>query len=297
MSEGRRFLPPSAGDDGAGRPAQRVAAVSTPIPQPSPGARRAMPTPATDDGTRRAWTWLIALGVALSIAVAVMFLAFGGRDLTTAPATTDPAPSPGASGSAYASGSTSAAPSASSAAPSPTASDAGSASPQPTSPPTPSPEVIDLGDATVTVPAGWEIYADELVQDERRLVRLRDPATDTRVQAVTLTSVEGELDQACRDLVTDQQEGFGGVAESVVIDVPLTGAAAAVSCAFTGTRTADGVAAKVEFTLIRRDSDSQSLLFRDTVATSLAPDSPALAQLTAMECAAARSFGVLIGSC
>ena len=49
--------------------------------------------------------------------------------------------------------------------------------------PTP-PGVLDLGDAVVTVPDGWEVYADELVQDARRLVRLRDPATDVRVHGV-----------------------------------------------------------------------------------------------------------------
>ena len=160
-----------------------------------------------------------------------------------------------------------------------------------------SPAELDLGDVRLTVPDGWEVYADEVVQDDRRLVRLREPATDVRVQAVTLTTVGEDLTQACRDLVTDQQQAFTGVAESVVVDVPLTGGASGVSCAFTGTRTSDTVAAKVEFTIIRRDADAQSLVFRDTVPDSVAEGSPVLAQLADMECAATETFGVVVGTC
>ena len=149
----------------------------------------------------------------------------------------------------------------------------------------------------LTVPEGWEVYADEVVQDDRRLVRLREPVTDVRVQAVTLTTVGEDLAQACRDLVTDQQQAFTNVAESVVVDVPLTGPASGVSCAFTGTRASDGVAAKVEFTIILRDEDAQSLIFRDTVPDSVAETSPVLAQLAGMECAATETFGVVVGSC
>ncbi|HSO70792.1 MAG TPA: hypothetical protein VLQ67_14300 [Arachnia sp.] len=190
--------------------------------------------------------------------------------------------------------------------PSPAESPSGQASPPPSEPspssddstPAASPtSEVDLGDVQLTVPEGWEVYADEVVQDDRRLVRLREPVTDVRVQAVTLTTVGEDLTQACRDLVTDQQQAFTDVAESVVVDVPLTGGASGVSCAFTGTRTSDAVAAKVEFTIILRDEDAQSLVFRDTVPDSVADTSPVLAQLSSMECAATQTFGVVIGSC
>lgn len=286
MTTGRRALPPEEAP-GPVTPARRMADRPPATPPTSGVPRRGAPVETGERDTLRAWMGLGVLALAMAVAVALLYLMVGPRDsLTATPLPSAPAvqsPQPSASPTA-ASGATTTDPSSA-----PTASDTPSASP--------SPEIIDLGDAVLTVPSGWEVYADELVQDGRRLVRLRDPATDTRVQAVTLTSVDGDLTQACRDLVTDQQRAFTGVAESVVVDVPLTGAALGVSCAFTGTRTEDDVDAKVEFTLLRRDADSQTLIFRDTVPGAVADESPALAQLAAMECAAAETFGAVIGGC
>lgn len=287
MDTGRRALPPEGMPSPPPTP-RRGPLPDPPRSHPHPGrARRAVATPPEDEGARLAWMSLAALGVAMTVLIGGLYLILGPRSTGT----TSPAPSPSSSRVEASTSSTE-------------SSDGGSSpstEPSPSldeSPPGPSPPAeLDLGDVRLTVPDGWEVYADEVVQDDRRLVRLREPATDVRVQAVTLTTVGEDLTQACRDLVTDQQQAFTGVAESVVVDVPLTGGASGVSCAFTGTRTSDTVAAKVEFTIIRRDADAQSLVFRDTVPDSVAEGSPVLAQLADMECAATETFGVVVGTC
>ncbi|NHB83746.1 hypothetical protein G7085_00895 [Tessaracoccus sp. HDW20] len=65
--------------------------------------------------------------------------------------------------------------------------------------------VLDLGDAKIELLPGWQLYADEVVQDDRRLVRIKQVATDTRIQVVTLTSVTGPLASACEDLIADHR--------------------------------------------------------------------------------------------
>lgn len=288
MTMGRRAVPPDDVPPASAPAPRRMADETPPDPVTRSGPRHGVPAPDGDDDARHAWLILGALGAIMAMLVTGLYLFVGVRDTTTA------SPSPSSSTPA---------PEASTAVASPTATGIPSASgsPSPTTLPSPTepeePELLDLGDVVLALPDGWELYADELVQDDRRLVRVREPASDTRVQAVTLTTVGEDLEQACRDLVTDQQRAFTGVAESVVVDVPMTGAASGVSCAFTGTRAEDGVAAKVEFTLIRRDADAQSLIFRDTVPDAVAASDPVLAQLAAMECAAAETFGALIVDC
>lgn len=256
-------------------------------PRPS-RARHAVPAVREEEEARRAWVALAALAVAMTVLIGGLYVVLGPRGANTTAPTASSSPSSGGTS------------------PSPSESTSGEAGPSPSEPsaspdassPGPSPAAeLDLGDVQLTVPEGWEVYADEVVQDDRRLVRLREPVTDVRVQAVTLTTLGEDLAQACRDVVTDQQQAFTNVAESVVVDVPLTGPASGVSCAFTGTRTSDSVAAKVEFTIILRDEDAQSLIFRDTVPASLAESSPVLAQLAGMECAAMETFGVVVGTC
>ena len=288
MTMGRRAVPPDDVPPASAPAPRRMADETPPDPVTRSGPRHGVPAPDGDDDARHPWLILGALGAIMAMLVTGLYLLVGVRDTTTA------SPSPSSSTPA---------PEASTAVASPTATGIPSASgsPSPTTLPSPTepeePELLDLGDVVLALPDGWELYADELVQDDRRLVRVREPASDTRVQAVTLTTVGEDLEQACRDLVTDQQRAFTGVAESVVVDVPMTGAASGVSCAFTGTRAEDGVAAKVEFTLIRRDADAQSLIFRDTVPDAVAASDPVLAQLAAMECAAAETFGALIVDC
>lgn len=286
MTTGRRALPEENRPPVAATPPRRGIDDSPP-PHANLGPRRGVTEPRRDSDARLAWLAIGVLGVAMAVVIAALYIVVGGRDSTPAPSSpsaSTAAPTQSAAPSATAAGSVSGTPTP-------------LASPSPTPSPTTAPAVLDLGDVVLVVPDGWELYADEMVQDGRRLVRVREPLSDTRVQAVTLTTVGDDLAQACRDLVTDQQQAFAGVAESVVVDVPLTGAAAGVSCAFTGTRTEDGIAAKVEFTLIRREADNQTLIFRDTVASAVPASAPVLAQLAAMECAAAETFGVVVASC
>lgn len=256
------------------------------------GARRGLPpTPDPEREQRSAWLALAILAAVLVVAVIGLQLGLGQRTSAS------PSPTPAVTATPTTSSATPTTTPSTSPSPAPTGSPTSTSSPPAASPsPTP-PRVLDLGDAVVTVPDGWEVYADELVQESRRLVRLRDPATDVRVQIVTLTTVTGELDQACRDLVADQRSAFTGVATSLVVDVPVGAGATAVSCAFTGTRVSDGVPNKTEFTLLRRDSDAQTLVFRDTIPLATGDDAPVLATLTGMECAAAESFGVVVQAC
>ena len=156
---------------------------------------------------------------------------------------------------------------------------------------------MDLNGATVVVQPGWQMYADEVVQGDRRLIRLREVATDTRIQAVILGTVGDDLDAACGELVADQRQAFTAVAESLAVTVPTGDGASGASCAFSGTRTSDGVANKVEFTLLRRNSDAMTLVFRDTIPAAVPDGSPVLAQLTDIECDAASTFGVVVTSC
>ncbi|MFD0866122.1 hypothetical protein ACFQ06_09905, partial [Tessaracoccus lubricantis] len=160
---------------------------------------------------------------------------------------------------------------------------------------TPSGVRLALNGAVLDMPPGWQLYADELVQDQRRLVRIRELTTDVRIQAVSLTNVTGPLDQACLDLMTDHRQLFTGVAEGLPVTVPISGEGQGVSCNFTGTRASDGVANQVEFTLLQLGT--VTLVFRDTVPTTVPEDSPALAQLVSMECAASESFGITVNQC
>jgi len=286
MTTGRRALPEENRPPVAATPPRRGIDDSAP-PQAILRPRRGIAEPPRDSDTRRAWLAIGVLGLAMALVIAALYIVVGGRESVPEPS------SPSASAAASTQSSAPPATAAGSASGTPTP----LASPSPTPSPSTAPAVLDLGDVVLVVPDGWELYADELVQDSRRLVRVREPLSDTRGQAVTLTTVGDDLAQACRDLVTDQQQAFTGVAESVVVDVPMTGAAGGVSCAFTGTRADDGVAAKVEFTLIRREADNQTLIFRDTIPSAVPAGAPVLAELAAMECEAAETFGVVVASC
>lgn len=238
------------------------------------------PAPEEKSQTRQAWLGLGALALLLALTIALVYALFGTRSSTS-----EPVSSPSGSPSA--------------ASPSPSSDPSPSQSPSATPTETPSDAelVLELNDAFVTVPEGWELYADEKVQDNRRLVRIRDTDTDARLQAVTLTSVTGGLSAACNDLVADQRSSYEGVNESLAASVPVAPIGEAITCAFSGTRASDSVAATVTFMIVRRDSDAHSLVLRATVPSSLPADSTAAEQLEESQCGAAQSFGVPLTRC
>lgn len=285
-----------------------------PVPA-SPGSPRrgiVEPEPEPDDA-RRAWLWIVVLGIAIAVAVAVMWLVFGTRDGGST-AVPRPVPAPATSAATQPTDATE--PSEPATTPSqempteaplpsgpasPTEATSGPASPStPVTPPSVEPSVptssVELDDgAAFRLRDGWELYADQQVQNDRRLVRLRDAATDVRIQAVSLTSVTGPLDEACLDLVAEHRSLYTGVAEGLPVGVSISGEGTGISCNFTGTRVSDGVPAMVEFTLLQRGE--ATLVFRDTIPTAVAVDSTAREQLVAMECEAATSFGVAVDQC
>ena len=308
---GRRGLPPQDDDAPRGRRCAPEPELPPPTPtSPSSGARRGIveDEPEADD-TRRAWLWIIALGAAIALTVGVMWLVFGTRGddggtaqpapIPSASETTGPAEedeptqpaSPTTEPPAAPLPSNATSPAVDPAVPAPSASP-GTSSVEPSLPA----DLVELDDgATFTLLTGWEMYADQRVQNDRRLVRLRDTETDVRIQAVTLTTVTGPLDEACLDLVADHRRLYTGVAEGLPVGVAVSGEGEGISCNFTGTRVSDGVPAMVEFTLLQRGE--ATLVFRDTIPTAVPVASTAREQLVAMECEAATSFGVAVDQC
>lgn len=286
MLEDARPEVPWTPDPDLGRSAE------TPDARSSAGPEHGTPPPPEDEEAadeRRRWYALGALAVVLALAVFVAYMALGGRYDSAEPTT-----GTSEQGSAEPSA-TAPAPSGGTAPESPQPSPSTSASPQPS--PTPSPTVLDLGDTSVTVLPGWQVYADEVVQDDRRLVRIKHATTDTRIQIVTLTSITGDLQTACTDLTTEHRQAYSDVADSATVDVSVAAGATGVACGFTGTRISDKVEVKVDFTIVQRASDKTSIVFRDVVTQTVPADSPARTELATMECGAADDFGVTISQC
>ncbi len=248
------------------------------------GRRFAEEEPAATHEGRR-WYAFGAVAVAVVLAVLVGFIAArGGSDQAIPGPTAQHTPTGASTGETTDAGNTQSA--------------SPDASAEPTASPSPSgPVIVRLEDASVTVLPGWQLYADEEVQDDRRLIRLRQLTTDTRIQIVTLTSISGSLETACSDLMAEQSRTYGNVAESPTVAVAVAAGAEGVACSFTGTRTTDGVAIKIDFTLVRRTSDAVSIVFRDTIPVSVPADSPARTELALIECGAAETFGVAIDQC
>ncbi|WP_143570850.1 hypothetical protein [Tessaracoccus sp. ZS01] len=314
---GRRGLPP---EEAVPAPPQQPS--PPPRPSPRPGSPRRGIAPQDDgrDGdTRRAWFTVAILPLVIAAVVGVLWLVFGergdgGTTAVPAPVTQnseqrtpsatpseEPSVAPNEAPQTPAEGEPSPTP----AADTTTAAPAPAESPQlPTGPEeepspvssTPGGVRLELNGTVLDMPPGWQLYADEVVQDERRLVRIRELATDVRIQAVSLTNVTGALDEACLELISDHRQLFTGVAEGLPVTVPLTGQGQGVSCNFTGTRASDGVPNRVEFTMLQLD-DGTTLVFRDTIPSTVPEDSPALSQLVTMECAAAESFGISVNQC
>ncbi|MDO5677120.1 MAG: hypothetical protein Q4G35_06390 [Propionibacteriaceae bacterium] len=268
--------------------------------------------PEEESETRRGWLGVIALGIAVAIAVGALWLVFGSRNnpvTATPPAPpVSPTQGPGDTTTPSTTATTATHPAPGEGSPtivpgSPTGPDDPELGPSPsgtitesTEPTPPGPVPVELNDgATLMMPPGWELYADELVQDSRRLVRMSEHATDVRIQAVTLTSVTSPLHDACLELVADHRQSYNNVAEGLPVAVAISGEGSGVSCNFTGTRTSDNVPTSVEFTLLQRGDIT--LVFRDTIPSAVPDDSPALAQLVEMECRAAEGFGVTVDQC
>lgn len=262
---GRRGLPADEGDEPAAvipASAARRSADSPAEPADRGPARRGI-APEPRAGARRPWVPLAGLGVALMVGIGGLYLAMDGVGGQAAPSVV-------------------ASPSAS---PSATASPGVKTSPLP------------LDDATLQVPAGWEVYADETVQDDRRLVRLREPATDVRLQAVTLTTVKGSLSTACGQLVKDHEASYTSPAQTPPFTVPVAPGGEGYSCGFRGVRTSDQQQGRVTFTMLRRTADAHTLVLRATVPDAAATDKAAATQLETMTCSAAASFAVDLTRC
>ncbi len=275
---GRRSAPPDEPDlaptpalPSSDRPRRGIVDEAAPVA----GPRRGIPAedPAGPARTRTAALLLGGLALLIAATIAVAYLVLGGRPT---PAVPSPTPSPSPS-------------------PSPSA----SPSPSPTATGPVTKELLQINDATLAVYEGWSVQEDEEVQDKRRLVRLREDATDARVQAVTLTSVTGSLDDACSALVADLTGSYTDVKNTA----PATATVAvadddqAATCSFTGERTSDKVANTVTFTVIRRADDDHTLVFRATVPTTLPGSSSTEEELELMLCSSAASFDVEVERC
>ncbi|SDL66559.1 hypothetical protein [Tessaracoccus oleiagri] len=169
--------------------------------------------------------------------------------------------------------------------PTPTAAD-GPASPAPSPPGVR--EVV--GDTAVTVPSHWRLYADELTEGDRRLIRVIDDATDVRLQVATLTTVGTDLTGACRALIDDQGDEYAVDFEVVPRYVSMEEGAVAVTCGFVGAREGQPETS-VMFTMVQREADAHTLVLRVMGPRGLPADAPAVREVSAMGCEAAAAFG------
>ncbi|MGV8845457.1 hypothetical protein [Tessaracoccus sp.] len=158
--------------------------------------------------------------------------------------------------------------------------------------------LVQLNDAQFSSPEGWTIYGDEMIEGARRTVRLSNPTTDARLQAVTLEGGSSTLADACVSLVNLQQAQFTAVTRQLVVPIGVdVTAGAGVRCGFTGKRNSDGVANTVTFTVVSRATDSHVLMLRTTLPVTVASDAVAPLQLNSMSCQASSSFGVSLPLC
>lgn len=161
----------------------------------------------------------------------------------------------------------------------------------------PAGELVELNDASLTVPATWEVASDELVEGDRRAIRLVHPATDVRLQALTLGPSDETPRQACQALVELQRQSYTNVTTQLTLEVSVPSTGQGVACGFDGTRISDEVANAVNFTLLRRDADGHLLMLRATVPESVSGSAEAHSQLVSMQCEASRTFGVRLPLC
>ncbi|MDO5067035.1 MAG: hypothetical protein Q4D96_07135 [Propionibacteriaceae bacterium] len=160
---------------------------------------------------------------------------------------------------------------------------------------------LQVNDTTLTAPPGWHLYGDESIEDGRRVIRLSHAETDVRLQVATIADVQGDVAAACESLSAAQQESFTEVTPTPTLGIGIDPAqGSGVTCGFHGTRTGDGVAATVTFTVVLRISDGHLLSLRSMIPDSL-EQTPASEQargeLAAMNCAAGRNFQVTLPLC
>lgn len=166
--------------------------------------------------------------------------------------------------------------------------------------PSPSPEprqVIELNDTTFTAPASWELVSDELIEGERRAVRLTDPDSDVRLQATTLGLTPESLEETCQTLTSLQSEAFSGATPAPLAPISAPEGDQGLSCGFSGVRETDQIPNTVTFILLRRADDGHLLMLRVTAPDSEPVLSPARAELAAMQCEASTAFGVRLPLC
>lgn len=157
---------------------------------------------------------------------------------------------------------------------------------------------IQLNDARFTALMDWVLDGDELIENNRRVVRLSHQDSDARLQAVTLEPSEQGLAAACSSLVDFQQAQFTEVENQLATSIGVDGAlGSAVRCGFDGTRTNDGVQNAVTFTIVERNVDSHVLVLRTTVPMTSLDAQTVVGQLNAMACGASTSFGVSLPLC
>lgn len=164
--------------------------------------------------------------------------------------------------------------------------------------PTATPVEIELNDTSFIPAADWGVYGDDLIEGDRRMVRLGHSGTDARLQAVTLAATDPDLAASCRALVSTQSEQFAMVEEGLALPMGLDSELGeGVTCAFSGLRVTDQVPNTVTFTLVRRHVDGHLLMLRHTVPDSVDAGDEARRQLAAMSCQASIGFGVPLPLC
>ncbi len=155
-----------------------------------------------------------------------------------------------------------------------------------------------LNDTSLTAPSGWNLYGDEQIESDRRVIRLSHGETDVRLQVVSLTSAEGDLNAACEALSASQQEQFSDVTTTPTLSAGVNpDQGAGVTCGFQGTRLSDGVTNTVSFTLLLRVEDGHVLLLRSMIPSTVTPGAVSRQELAAMNCTASLNFGVTLPLC
>lgn len=293
---------PSSGAPRRGFPETTVGSPLTEHDQsastPAVSPRRAVAQDQTTPSQLRQWIVVLGIGAALVAMVFTLYVVRG-----TAPTTTQPEPAPSTATSARSldpNQTDGTQPAAATDTPAYITSPGEAGSSAPTIAPSGPVDLVDiqLDDAGFALPAEWELYADEVVDGSRRLVRIREPLSDVRAQLVSLTSIGTDLSGACQALIDDQDGNYSNMVPVLPAAIGLASAeGTGVTCGFRGIRASDAQENSVTFTLLQRTSDGHSLVLRSTVPASVSADSAARTALFGISCQASTSFGVPLPLC